>query len=331
MKANKFFAIALAALALMACNKKDEPQPEKLKVTPEVAEVSVNATVQLTANMDVTWSSSDDAIASVNDKGLVTGNKEGEATITAKAKTSNELATCKVTVTKGGVTPPQVNISVTDNSIEDWKALPEDKVASCACPNDATMDALKGAAVYADAIYIYILVEYDPEQIVDREWPAFHVYINTDMSDATGGYSDEFADPNADVLLETAIFASGEPNNYNPAVFKWWGEVGGAGWAWTEHWQEEGYYQDGDGLKWGAIVGEGELPIGNSQIIQDKYIEIQLLRELIPSDAGWNENEFGIGFDIQQNWASVGFLPQDSPTDANPAGHANKLTVKINK
>ena len=71
MKANKFFAIALAALTLMACNKKDEPA-QKLTITPATAEVAVGATVQLTANMDVTWSSSDATIAGVNENGLVT-------------------------------------------------------------------------------------------------------------------------------------------------------------------------------------------------------------------------------------------------------------------
>lgn len=331
MKANKFFAIALAALTLMACNKKDEPQ-QQLTITPSPAEVSVGATVQLTANMEVTWTSSDTNIAGVNDKGLVTGVKEGEATITAKAVKSNAMATCKVTVKAGGVTPPTKGISVNDKSIDDWKDLPADKVASCTCPNDAAMDALKSAKVYADAVYINILVEYDPEQITDREWPAFHVYLNVDNSDATGGYGDQFADPNADILLETAVFASGEPNNYNPAVFKWWGEVGGNGWAWTEHWQEEGYYTDGDGLKWGALIGEGEMPIGTSQIIDDKYIEIQLVRDLIPAGntSGWAD-EFGIGFDIQQNWSSVGFLPCASPTDDNLSGLANKMLVKINK
>lgn len=222
-------------------------------------------------------------------------------------------------------------ISVSDNSIADWDKLPATFVASTTCPGDASMDALKSLKVYADEIYLNLLVEYDPEQITDRAWPAFHVYINTDNSDLTGGYGDEFLDANADVLLETAVFASGEPHNYNPAVFKWWGEVGGSGWAWTEHWQEEGYYQDGDGLNWGAIVGEDTQPIGNSQILQDKYIEIQLLRELIPAEKGWSETEIGIGVDIQQNWSSVGFLPCASPSDDNPAGHANKLQVKIDK
>lgn len=240
---------------------------------------------------------------------------------------------------KNTPTPPDVDpdedfvskVSVKDNSIAEWATLPAEFVASTTCPEEAALDALVSAKVYADKVYINILVEYDPEQIVDREWPSFHVYLDADNSDATGGYSDEFLDANSEVLLETAIFANGEPHNYNPAVFRWWGEVGGAGWAWTEHWTEEGYYQDGDGLKWGAIIGEDESPIGNSQIIDDKYIEIQLLRELIPADGGWNEDQFGIGFDIQQNWTSVGVLPIGVIGDDNVTGHANKLKVNIDK
>lgn len=219
-------------------------------------------------------------------------------------------------------------VSVKDNSMAEWETLPAEYVASAVCPEGAAMDALKSVKVYADQVYINVLVEYDPEQILDREWPAFHIYLDADNSDETGGYGDEFLDANAEVLLETAVFAEGQPYSYNPAVFKWWGEVGASGWCWTEHWEEEGYYT-GDGDKWGAIVGEGELPIGVSQNLNDQFIEIQLLRELIPAPNGWNESEFGIGFDIQQNWNSVGFLPCAEATDDNAAGHANKLKVKI--
>ncbi len=213
-------------------------------------------------------------------------------------------------------------IKVDDNTLDDWKNVPEEYVVSCACPNDASMLGLKGAAVYADEMYIFICVEPNMDDIVDLEWVPFHVYLDTDNSDATGGYGDEFTDANADILLESAVFA-GDPYPYNPAVFKWWGEVGGSGWDWTDPSVEH----SGDDF-WGAIVGEGQLPIGNSQFVDGK-IEIQLLRELIP--ATWNESEFGIGFDIQQNWSSVGILPIGSDTEANPGGHVAKLKVKINK
>lgn len=315
MKANKFFAVALAALTLMACNKKDEPQAT-LTITPATAEVAVGATVQLTANMEVTWSSSDATIAGVNENGLVTGVKEGEATITAKGVKVDGIATCKVTVKAGGVTPPPADISVTDGSIEDWKALPAEKVASCECPDASAYLGLKGAAVYADAVYINVLVEYDPEEIVDRAWTPFHFYFNTDNSDLTGGYGDQWNDANTDILMEGAVFAApeegaeGVPCEYVPDVFAWTGEVGGTGWSWEQ-----------------LTVAA---PFCQSQHVGN-YIEFKMIRELIPTTAGWNDSEFGIGFDIQQSWESVGILPIEAATEENPNGHTVKLQVKINK
>jgi hypothetical protein len=327
MKANKFFAVALAALTLgfVAC-KPTEPE-QKLVITPAEAEVAVAATVQLSANMEVTWSTSDVNIASVNDNGVVTGVSKGEATITAKAVKNNSIATCKVVVKEGGVNPggnvPEIN--VTDGSLADWEALPKDKVVSYACPEGAAMLGLKGVAVYATEMYISILVEPNMEDITDLEWVPFHVYLDIDNSDATGGYGDEFTDANTDILCESAIFASGEPYAYNPAVFKWWGEVGASGWEWTEP-GVEGTPEN----FWGAIIGEGQLPVGNSEYVDGKF-EIQLLRELLGTVHPMSEVEFGIGFDIQQNWSSVGILPIGEDTEENPGGHVAKLKVKINK
>jgi hypothetical protein len=323
MKANKFFAIALAALTLgfVAC-KPTEPE-QKLIITPAEAEVSVGATVQLSANMEVTWASSNEAVATV-EAGLVKGIAEGEANITAKA--GDQTAVCKVTVKEGGVNPGNVpEIDVTDGSLADWEALPKDKVVSYECPEDAAMLGLKGVAVYATEMYINILVEPNMDDITDLEWVPFHVYIDLDNSDATGGYGDEFADANTDILCESAIFCEGQPYAYNPAVFKWWGEVGGDGWNWTDP------ENPGDETNfWGAIIGEGQLPVGNSQYVDGKF-EIQLLRELLGTVHPMNDSEFGIGFDIQQNWSSVGILPCVEATDENPNGKVAKLKVKINK
>ena len=328
MKANKMIAVALAALTLgfVAC-KPNEPE-QKLIITPAEAEVAVAATVQLSANMEVTWTSSDAAIAAVNENGLVTGVAKGEATITAKAVKSNEVATCKITVKEGGVTPPPADIpeiDVTDNSLEDWKALPAEYVVSYACPEDAAMLGLKGVAVYATEMYINILVEPNMDDITDLEWVPFHVYLDIDNSDLTGGYGDQFTDANTDILLETAVFGEGEPIVYNPAVFKWWGEVGGSGWDWTDPSVEH----DGSDF-WGAIIGEGQLPVGNSQYVDGKF-EIQILRELLGTVHEMSDTEFGIGFDIQQNWSSVGILPIGPATEEDPSGYMPKLKVKINK
>ena len=326
MKANKFFAIALAALTLgfVACND-PEPQPDKLALNKTEATIAIGETVQLTANLDVTWATSDAAVATV-EAGLVKGIAEGEANITATA--GDQTAVCKVTVTKGA--GPQVpEIDVTDGSLADWDALPAEYVVSAVCPEDAAMLGLKSVKVYATAMYISILMEPNMEDITDLEWVPFHVYLDLDNSDATGGYGDEFTDANAEMLCESAVFAEGNPYSYNPAVFRWWGEVGGSGWDWTDPSVEH----DGSDF-WGAIIGEGQLPVGASEYVDGKF-EIQLLRELLatvlPAGATMNDTEFGIGFDIQQNWSSVGILPIGPATEDDPAGHVAKLKVKINK
>jgi len=215
---------------------------------------------------------------------------------------------------EGGEEEEYVNpISTTDQSDADWKALPQDKVASWECPQDAAYLGLKGVAVYADELYLNILVEYDAEEIIDRAWTPFHVYVNTDNSDLTGGFGDQWDDANTDILMEGAVFADGEPCDYAPEVFAWTGEVGGNGWSW-------------EGL---TVAGE----FCTTQHLSGNRIEMQMLRELIPTPqgAGWNDSEFSIGFDIQQEWNSVGILPLVSPTDENPAGHTVKLKVKVNK
>ena len=223
-------------------------------------------------------------------------------------------------------------IFVNDNSLADWANVPQDKIFSATCPADAALLGLKSVKVYADPYFIFIQVEADPETIEDRAWVPFHVYLNTDNSDATGGYGDEFTDANTDILLEGAVFGVKDAPTlaaaaipWGPAVFHWWGEVGGSGWSW----QDPDVEPTADN-KWGADVGEGELSGTTSQFV-DGMIEIQITRELVPTPAGWSEEAFGIGFDIQQNWSSVGILPLVSPTDDNPNGHTAKLTIKIDK
>lgn len=75
-------------------------------VSPESDSIQVSETLTLTAtvapadatNKTVTWSSSDDSIATVED-GVVTGVAAGTATITATTQDGNFTDTCEVTVT----------------------------------------------------------------------------------------------------------------------------------------------------------------------------------------------------------------------------------------
>jgi hypothetical protein len=315
-----FVAVAAILIAFTSC-KKEGTDVIKLKVSQIEISVMGHQKIEVEkASGTIVWASKDINIASVVENGDVFGVAEGKTIVTATVGKAS--ANVEVTVKAGGVTPP-AGISVTDNSLADWEALPEEFVFSAECSDEAAMFGINGVAVYADPIYLNILVEFNPDEVVDLEWVPFHCYINTDNSDATGGYGDEFTDPNTDILLEGGIYSGGEPIAYNPAVFKWWGEVGADGWNWTDP-SVEPSAENG----WGAIVAEGSLPVGNSELVDGKF-EIQLVRELIP--ATWSDTEFGIGFDVQQNWSSVGILPNAPVTDENPAGKAHKIQVKINK
>ena len=221
----------------------------------------------------------------------------------------------------GGEEPEYENpISVEDGSLADWDALDANYVFEAVCPEDGNYLGLKMIKVYADEYYINVQAEYDPEEIIDRAWTPFHFYFNTDNSDLTGGYGDQWLDANTDILLEGAVFASpeegaeGEPCGYYPEVFAWTGEVGGTGWSW-------------EGLTASADFVASQ-HVGN-------IIEFQFIRELIPAPMGaaWNAEEFGMGVDIQQNWESVGILPLASPESegSDATGHAHKLQVKIKK
>ena len=224
----------------------------------------------------------------------------------------------------GGETEYVNPIDVTDGSAADWDALPAEFVASATHAEGCSMDGLKSVKVYCDEMYLNVLVEVNLEVVTNHEWTSFHMYLNADGSAATGGYGDEFADADTEIMLETAIYQSGAVA-YNPAVFKWWGEVGGSGWLWTD---PSVVADETNG--WGAEVPEGTLPIGNAQAVGGiGKVEIQLLKELIP--AQWAD-QFSIGFDIQQNWTSVGILP-NAADDAETAATvlANKLVVKVDK
>ena len=109
MKANKFFAIALAALTLgfVACNKDPEVDPQKedaLALNPTSLQLEVGEEGTIEATVTATWESSDAEVATVvpaNDgkTAKVTAVKEGSAVITAKTE-GGQVKTCVVAVKK---------------------------------------------------------------------------------------------------------------------------------------------------------------------------------------------------------------------------------------
>lgn len=206
-----------------------------------------------------------------------------------------------------------------DGNFDDWAAVTP---ATATCNPDAKYTALTTLKAYMDDYYVFVYVEFDEDEIVDREWTPFHVYMNADNSDATGGFGDQWTDANAEIMFETAIFGSGAFTTWDAALFKWWGEVGGSGWNWTDPSVEH----SGDD-NWGAILGEGSgitMGAGNG----NKF-EISILKEMVLG-AEFAET-ISLGVDIQQAWSSVGILPNAAMTDDNTNGLAPKLVVNLAK
>ena len=94
-------------------------------MSPTSATIVAGATQQLTAtvapanatNKNVSWTSSNSAIATVNSSGLVTGVAVGSATITVTTQDGNRTATSAITVTAANIAVTGVTVSPTSASI----------------------------------------------------------------------------------------------------------------------------------------------------------------------------------------------------------------------
>ena len=98
----KLLVFAMAALAFVACNKKEDQQPsdQTLTLTPTSMTLKVGETGTITANVAVTtWASSNESVATVAN-GVVTAVAEGNAVISATA--NNVTKTCVVLVQSAG-------------------------------------------------------------------------------------------------------------------------------------------------------------------------------------------------------------------------------------
>ena len=197
-----------------------------------------------------------------------------------------------------------------DGDFSDWAKLDASKIASATCDPEATHTALKVVKVYADETFIFVYFEWDKDQIsFDGDDVPFHCYVNGDGIATTGGYLDEFSDGCSDALFEGFLYSGGSIASYDPAVYKWIAEPNTAGWGWNDG--EDPILAGGSGLCSGAGI-------------EGKY-EFQIVRELYP--LGKIADKFSIGFDIQQNWDSVGVLPNAHATEDNPSGTAPSLQV----
>jgi len=105
--------------------------------------LSVNGTEQLSAtitpanadNQNVIWSSSNPAVATVNNSGLVTGVSVGSATITATTEDGGKTATCAVTVQEGTISVTGISL---DKSASVLSVNGAEQLTATVAPANAT-------------------------------------------------------------------------------------------------------------------------------------------------------------------------------------------------
>ncbi len=329
MKKVLFLMATLAMVGVVSCKKTPTPAPTPEKkaetATITAADVTVEAgkTVKINATTNssatITFETADASIATVAGDGTVTGVKAGSTKITLKVAEVKDKFTAaekqiNVTVTAADVPPTPVASITIDGEFDDWAALEKGTFSQTFGDDEATHPALTHCKVYATAEKVYVYVEWDMEYIEDTSWVPFHCYINTDGDATTGGYADQFSDACSDILLEGAVYAEGEICSYWAGGYPWVGEPNASGWSWAP---------DTDNIFPEEAPTEGAG-------IDGKY-EFSIDRKMF-ADAGFPfADEFSIGFDIQQNWNSVGVLPNAAPSEDSPAGVVASLKVKTIK
>ena len=221
-------------------------------------------------------------------------------------------------------TPEVVDLGIViDGQFADWDAVPAEHLYTATCAEETTYSALKVMKVCSDELYLNLYFEYDVEQVVDLSWTPIHLYINADNSAETGGGDAAWSDADAEIMLEGVFAADGELISWDPAKFHWWGEVGATGWVWTQG-DAEGFTHSAED-NWGADMPEGSgISEGAGVAAEGKY-ELQILKEMVQG-AQWADT-FSLGMDVQQNWATVGQLPNASGEGVT----CTKLVVNVAK
>lgn len=129
------------ALMLLSCSKEKEISVTSVSINPESVSVEVGETIQLRATIlpsdasdkSLTWSSSNQTVATITSSGLVTAITEGTSIITALS--GGKSAKCTVTVKKSFVAVTSLSLNKTELSLEKGKA---EKLIAIVKPDDAT-------------------------------------------------------------------------------------------------------------------------------------------------------------------------------------------------
>ncbi len=188
-----------------------------------------------------------------------------------------------------------------DADFSDWDALDKSKVAETGCAEDAKWKALKKMRVYANDDYIWMYLELDESMLKTDAGAVLNVFLNADNDSATGGNPlGEHLGNDVDYMLQGYCYQPGSYSSWSPTFWQYSGKAGAVEW------------------KWDNISASG---IGSGGGKAGKY-ELQISRVIM--DVKFADT-FTVGVDLQQEWRSIGVLP-----NAN-GGAAEKLAVTIDK
>ena len=197
-----------------------------------------------------------------------------------------------------------------DGDFADWDALDAAKVAVATTDPDAAKAGLKTVKVYADGVFINVYFEFDPDIVSDLTSVPFHVYFNSDNSSNDPTSEDQWTNSgDIDYMCEGWVFSEGAFCPYDPSLNAAGYTPDAYDWAWVD------VLPDGSSISTGAG--------------KDTKYEFAFTLEMM--DAIEFADTFGIGFDIQQSWNSVGILPNAAQTETNLSGTAPLLLVTFDK
>ena len=258
--------------------------------TGKTATLTATVTPENATNKAVTWESSDDTIATVDNNGKVTAVKEGTATITATAADgSGEFATCTVTVERPYVPPanPNYRIDVTTTA---GGTVTKDPAAAKA-GETVTLTPTPDAGYEVGTV-----------TVTDRFGEAVEVTENAD-----GTYT--FTMPNGQVSVEvTFVEAAPEPLPFT--------DVNEGDWF-----HDAVQYVYDNGLMDG--VGEGQFaPNATTTRAQLVTILYRLAGEpAVSGDVGFTDVESGLWYTNAVAWAAAnGIVNGISETEFAPSG-----------
>ena len=173
----KAILMITAALALLLGCNESLSLLTKITITSEVKEVYVGGTLQLTASVEpadvpeaVVWSSSDEKTATVDQKGVVTGVKEGTVTVKLASKADENMCdTVEITVVKNPnpVTVASVVIMDGETSLSEELTVKVEADESGAYTQEKAFQAVvnfsDGSKGRYDETVSWSLVEQQPE------------------------------------------------------------------------------------------------------------------------------------------------------------------------